>query len=97
MSKLSNRGLIGLDECAAMPIEEVWRLHRDYISPRQVNIFSSFGYGHDVFVQAEGVWMQTADGRRILDFTGGFGVLSHGHNHPRILAARKAYAEAQRM
>jgi Aminotransferase class-III len=46
---------------------------------------------------AEGCWICTRDGRRILDFTGGVGVLNHGHNHPRILAVRKKFAEQRRM
>jgi putrescine aminotransferase len=96
MSHKSDR-LITAAEAEALTIQDVWRLHRDHVSPRQVNIFSSFGYGHDLFVEAEGMWMTTSDGRRILDFTGGFGVLSHGHNHPRILAARTRYQAAKRM
>jgi acetylornithine/succinyldiaminopimelate/putrescine aminotransferase len=36
------------------------------------------------------------DGRRILDFFGGFGSLAPGHNHPRILAARKTFQEEKR-
>ena len=36
-------------------------------------------------------------GLRILDATGGLGVLNHGHNHPRIIAARKRFQEQGRM
>ncbi|HSV28219.1 MAG TPA: aminotransferase class III-fold pyridoxal phosphate-dependent enzyme [Candidatus Omnitrophota bacterium] len=89
--------LLSVADAEALSIRDIWRLHGSHISPRQVNIFSSFGYGHDVFMQSEGMWMTTADGRRILDFTGGFGVLNHGHNHPRILAARRAFADSKRM
>jgi ornithine--oxo-acid transaminase len=34
-----------------------------------------------------------AGGRRILDFFGGFGALALGHNHPRVLDARRRFQE----
>src|SRR5690606_32770654 len=36
------------------------------------------------------------NGRRILDFFGGFGSLAFGHNHPRILEARIRFQEEKR-
>lgn len=36
-------------------------------------------------VRAEGVWIHTADGRRILDFYGGHAVTALGYGHPRLL------------
>jgi acetylornithine/succinyldiaminopimelate/putrescine aminotransferase len=36
------------------------------------------------------------NGRKILDFFGGFGSLAFGHNHPRILAARQKFQEEKR-
>ncbi|MCP4229564.1 MAG: aminotransferase class III-fold pyridoxal phosphate-dependent enzyme, partial [bacterium] len=46
--------------------------------------------------KAEGMYIFTDDGRKVLDFTGGIGVLNHGHNHPRILAARRAFMDEKR-
>ncbi len=37
--------------------------------------------------RAEGSWLETADGRRVLDFTSGQICSTIGHNHPRIAAA----------
>lgn len=37
--------------------------------------------------RAEGAWVETTDGRRILDFTSGQICSTLGHNHPRIAAA----------
>ena len=37
--------------------------------------------------RAEGVWLETESGRRILDFTSGQICSTLGHNHPRIAAA----------
>lgn len=40
-----------------------------------------------VVAKAEGAWVETTDGRRILDFTSGQISSTLGHNHPRIVAA----------
>jgi len=44
-------------------------------------------------VAAEGAWLKTADGRRILDAISSWWVTTHGHRHPHIVAAIKAEAE----
>ena len=38
----------------------------------------------DLIVEAEGSWVTTSDGRRILDFTAGQICATIGHNHPRV-------------
>ncbi len=40
--------------------------------------------------RAEGVYMYTPEGRRILDLISGIGVSNVGHRHPRVLAAIRA-------
>ena len=45
-------------------------------------------------VKAEGAYIYTADGRRIMDFTSGIAVTNVGHGHPLVLeAARKQMEE----
>ncbi|WP_208811157.1 aspartate aminotransferase family protein [Micromonospora echinofusca] len=58
---------------------------------------TTFGFGRELVEHAEGVWIHLRDGRRVLDFSGGVGVLNHGHNHPRILAARQRFTAERRM
>ncbi|WBC18232.1 aminotransferase class III-fold pyridoxal phosphate-dependent enzyme [Micromonospora sp. WMMA1998] len=58
---------------------------------------TSFGFGRELVASAEGAWITMRDGRRVLDFSGGVGVLNHGHNHPRVIAARQRFGEARRM
>src|SRR3712207_4077875 len=41
----------------------------------------------DLIVRAEGAWIYTEDGRRVLDFTAGQICATVGHNHPRVAAA----------
>ena len=37
--------------------------------------------------RAEGAWLETADGHRILDAISSWWVVTHGHRHPKIMAA----------
>lgn len=85
------------EEAAELDIASVQGLYRSYVNETQVKLAGLFGFGRDLAVSAEGMYITTASGRRLLDFTGGFGVLTHGHNHPRILAARSRFQQEQRM
>jgi 4-aminobutyrate aminotransferase len=40
-----------------------------------------------VVERASGSWVETIDGRRLLDYTSGIGVTNTGHAHPRVVAA----------
>ncbi len=52
-------------------------------------------YPHADFepVRGEGVWLETRDGRRLLDFYGGHAVALLGYGYPRLLAALAAQAK----
>jgi acetylornithine/N-succinyldiaminopimelate aminotransferase len=45
------------------------------------------------FVRGEGAWLETADGRRFLDFGSGIAVNALGHAHPHLVAALREQAE----
>ena len=52
------------------------------------------GFAPFLVARAEGAWVETTDGRRVLDFTSGQICSTLGHNHPRIVAAiRRALEE----
>ncbi len=42
-----------------------------------------------VIVRGEGAWLETAEGARVLDAISSWWVITHGHRHPRIVAAIK--------
>jgi adenosylmethionine-8-amino-7-oxononanoate aminotransferase len=44
-------------------------------------------------VLSTGAWLETADGRRILDAISSWWVVTHGHRHPAIVAAIRGAAE----
>lgn len=47
----------------------------------------------DVFQGGQGAWGRTSDGRRYLDFIAGYGVVSTGWNHPRLVRVLREQAE----
>jgi 2,2-dialkylglycine decarboxylase (pyruvate) len=56
------------------------------------------GFAPFVVARAEGAWVETADGRRVLDFTSGQICSTIGHNHPRITGAiRQALDEVMHL
>lgn len=45
------------------------------------------GFAPETIVRAEGSWLETESGKRVLDFTSGQICSTLGHNHPRVNAA----------
>ncbi|MFP5405413.1 MAG: aminotransferase class III-fold pyridoxal phosphate-dependent enzyme, partial [Gammaproteobacteria bacterium] len=43
-----------------------------------------------VVASAQDVWIQDVAGRRYLDFMSAYSAVSHGHRHPRLVAAARA-------
>ena len=85
------RGRQGDGRCATMT-----DLFKAHINPGQFHFMKLLGF-HKVKVErAEGMYYIDQNGRKILDFFGGFGSLAFGHNHPRILAARQKFQDEKR-
>lgn len=89
--------LITLFEVNGLPQEDILRYYEDYINPGIALFLKILGFDKYKIVRAEGMYLYTDYGRKIMDFSGGMGVLNHGHNHPRILAARRKFNEGQRL
>jgi len=62
---------------------------KDHQSP----LFETYARADLAFERGEGVWLETRDGRRYMDFGGGIAVNSLGHAHPHLVAALKDQAE----
>ena len=86
-----NKKLLSVEDAENLDIKEVHKLYKKYISKSQVELIGSFGFGNDLVDYAEGSYIYLKNGKRITDFTGGIGVLGHGHNHPRIIKERKSF------
>jgi len=75
-------------DCSEFSIQQTQKFYRDYVNATQAGLLANFAFGRTTISKAEGMYLYTSDGKKILDLTGGLGVLNHGHNHPRILEAR---------
>ena len=80
--------LYKIEDIEKFEIDYVKKLYNKYVSNSQVKLLSNFDFGNDIPINSKGSYIFTKKGDKILDFTGGFGVLNHGHNHEKILKAR---------
>ena len=94
---MDDKRLYSVSDAEEFDINEVHDLYKKYISKSQVELIGSFGFGNDLVEYAEGSYIYLKNGRKIVDFTGGIGVLGHGHNHPRIIEERKTFQDKKRM
>jgi acetylornithine/succinyldiaminopimelate/putrescine aminotransferase len=88
--------LIGVEEAKLLGSGRVLELFSAHLNPGQLHFMKLLGFHKVIVESAEGMHYVDRDGRRILDFFGGFGSLAFGHNHPRIVAARQKFQSEQR-
>ena len=93
---LQRPNLLTLDDACAMKNEDVATLFKQHLNPFQYNLMKLLGFHKITIARAEGMYYYDQNGRAILDFFGGFGSLALGHNHPRILAARRRFQDEKR-
>ena len=89
--------LLSVDDAKKLDIQTVQKLYKDYISESQLNFFKNFSFGNDIIQKAEGSFIYTDKNKKILDLTGGIGVLNHGHNNERILGERIKFQNEKKM
>ncbi len=88
--------LLSVDDAKSMDVARMAELFRDHINPGQLHFMRLLGFNKVKVERAEGMYYYDQNGRKILDFFGGFGSLALGHNHPRILEVRRKFAEEKR-
>jgi putrescine aminotransferase len=93
---VSKNKTLSLEDVESLNVSDVWDMYRSFVSSSQVDLIGSFLFGRELAEYSEGCYIYTKD-RKILDITGGIGVLNHGHNHPRILEVRRKFSEKKRM
>ncbi len=89
--------MINSSDITKLNNEEVLKLYKNYINPQQAKLYAGLSMLNENVISAEGVKIQLSSGKEITDFTGGLGVLNHGHNHPKIIEARIKFQEEKRM
>lgn len=88
--------LISVEDAKALDIAAMTDLFKAHLNPGQLHFMKLLGFHKIKVERAEGMFYFDQNGRKILDFFGGFGSLAFGHNHPRILAVRQKFQDEKR-
>lgn len=72
--------------------EEALKRYERFVNPTLARVLELAGVA-EVEDRAEGVYVWDAEGKRYLDFVGGFGVFNFGHRHPAIVEALREQLE----
>ena len=88
--------LLTVEDAKHLDVVKTAQLFCDHLNPGQFHFLKLLGFHRILIDSAEGMYYVDKNGRRILDFFGGFGSLAFGHNHPRILATRKQFQDELR-
>ena len=83
--------LLTVEDAKGLTAAETVELFCEYMNPGQLHFLKLLGFHKVIIESAEGMYYIDKDGRKILDFFGGFGSVGFGHNHPRILEVRKSF------
>ena len=86
-----------VEDVENIPPKEKVSLTEKYLNPGMAKLFKILGFDKVWGSSAEGVYINLANGQKILDMTGASCVLGLGHNHPRILAIRAKIANEKRL
>lgn len=87
--------LLSLDAALALDMGQANRLYADHVNRHMLQIFAILGLDRMDVRAAEGTVLHLTDGRDVLDFSTGMGVVGLGHNHPRIISAERTCHERQ--
>ncbi|MEX0346790.1 MAG: aspartate aminotransferase family protein [Rhizobiaceae bacterium] len=85
-----------VEEAKALDVDQMTDLFKAHLNPGQHHFMKLLGFHKVKIESAEGMFYIDQNGRKILDFFGGFGSLALGHNHPRVLEARKKFQDEKR-
>jgi ornithine--oxo-acid transaminase len=88
--------LLSVEDAKAMTLPRMTEIFTRHLNPGQLHFMKLLGFHKVKIERAEGMYYYDQNGRAILDFFGGFGSLAFGHNHPKIVEARKKFQEEKR-
>ncbi len=81
--------LLSLDESIQLSTKKANELFDVHVNRYLLQIFKIIGTSELDIKGAQGVEVWLNNGTRLLDFSGGIGVVGIGHNHPRIIKAEQ--------
>jgi acetylornithine/succinyldiaminopimelate/putrescine aminotransferase len=83
LNKLSLNKILDLNE------KEIHNYYRKYVNHGLHSIYKILGFNQMDIESSKGLEIKLKNGKTILDFTSGIGVLALGHNHPSIIEVEK--------
>lgn len=89
--------ILTVRESKKLTLNETKSLYNRYVNPGLAQSLNGFSFGQDQIVKAENFTLTTKNKRKIIDFTGGLGVLNFGHNASNILNERIKFQKEKRM
>ena len=89
--------LMTLEDARKLSNRDTYDLFCRYINPNLGKMMNMLGFTSKRPVRAENTRITFDDGSEVIDFTAQFGIMNMGHNHPRILAARQAWAQEHQL
>ncbi|WP_395450999.1 aspartate aminotransferase family protein [Aminobacter sp. UC22_36] len=95
-AKIAKPNLMSVEHAKALDVAKMTDLFKAHLNPGQLHFMKLLGFHKIKIERAEGMHYIDQNGRKILDFFGGFGSLALGHNHPRVLEARKKFQDEKR-
>ena len=95
-AKLAKPNLMSVEQAKTLDVAKMTDLFKAHLNPGQLHFMKLLGFHKIKIERAEGMHYIDQSGRKILDFFGGFGSLALGHNHPRVLEARKKFQDEKR-
>jgi len=92
-----NYNLIPTKKCDDLSIKKVQKYYSKFINPALARSLKFFSFGDKLVKSANNITLTLSDNSKILDFTGGLGVLNFGHNPKTILKERINFQKKLKM
>jgi acetylornithine/succinyldiaminopimelate/putrescine aminotransferase len=93
---LAKPTLLSVEDAKALKLDQVRKLTMAHLNPGQLHFLKLLGFDRVLIERAQGMHYIDVKGRKILDFFGGFTAAGFGHNHPRIIEARRKFEAEKR-
>ncbi|WP_136656420.1 aspartate aminotransferase family protein [Nitratireductor sp. XY-223] len=94
--KITKPHLLTVEDAKALDLPTMTEYFKEHLNPGQLHFMKLLGFNKVKIERAEGMYYVDQNGRKILDFFGGFGSLAFGHNHPKVIEARIKFQEERR-
>lgn len=88
--------MIKLKEINNLNIKKIQNFYSNFVNSGQVSLLNNFQFGNDIPLKAKGMYIYFKT-KKVLDMTGGYGVLNLGHNHPRLIKARIEFQKKNKL